>query len=266
MIDVAASRNVRAARRGTMETSDRRRRAPRGSPSCRRPRRHRGTAGRPVLVHGPTERTGTLMALIACPKCNSEDINGTPAGRQPPADPLRGLRPRVAARRGPPRPGPARGADDRLAARRLPEAPPTSAPTSASGWRCSMSEFRVNRREPDPEVAEYRARYQELFSREGLPTRAPRGPAAVRHHRHDREPRQHVRPQPGVEDPGRRQGGAEGPRVDRVPALRAREPAPGGPAHPADRGQEGSASRRSTRSRCSPRCSASSSPTGSCRS
>ena len=34
--------------------------------------------GRPVLVHGPTERTGIPMALIACPKCNSEDINGTP--------------------------------------------------------------------------------------------------------------------------------------------------------------------------------------------
>ena len=51
--------------------------------------------------------------------------------------------------------------------------PPTSAPTSASGWRCSSRSSCSTAREPDPEVAEYRARYQELFSREGLPTAPP---------------------------------------------------------------------------------------------
>ena len=112
------------------------------------------------------------MALIACPKCNSEDINGTP---QPDSrllihcndcghEWLRGE-----ARRDPSRPAVRPSTRCTPPSRRR----PTCAPTSGSGWTCSKSEFLLDRREPDPEVAKYRARYQELFSREGLPTAPP---------------------------------------------------------------------------------------------
>ena len=112
------------------------------------------------------------MALIACPNCNSEDINGTPQ-----ADSrllitcadcghewLRGE-----ARRDPGRP--AVQTIDSLHA---------SFPTPAEvrfdvreRVQTLISDFRADHRETDPEVAEYRARYQELFSREGLPAASP---------------------------------------------------------------------------------------------
>jgi hypothetical protein len=112
------------------------------------------------------------MALIACPKCNSEDINGTPQ-----ADSrllihcndcghewLRGE-----ARRDPGRPA-VRTIDS------LHAAFPTVAdvrPDVRDRLALLVSEFQLDHPEPDPEVAAYRARYQELFSREGLPTAPP---------------------------------------------------------------------------------------------
>jgi hypothetical protein len=107
------------------------------------------------------------MALIACPKCNSEDINGKP---QPDSrllihcndcgnEWLRGE-----ARRDPARP--AVQTIDSLHA----EFPTPAAVRHEIRDRVAMlqSEFLLDRPEPDPEVTEYRARYQELFSREGL--------------------------------------------------------------------------------------------------
>jgi hypothetical protein len=113
------------------------------------------------------------MPLIACPKCNSEDINGTPQ-----ADSrllihcencghewLRGE-----ARRDPSRP--AVQTIDSLHA---------SFPTPLDvrfdvRERVEMlvSHFLLDHHpQPDPAVADYRARYQELFSREGLPGASP---------------------------------------------------------------------------------------------
>ncbi len=144
------------------------------------------------------------MALIACPNCNSEDINGTPQ-----ADSrllihcadcghewLRGE-----ARRDPGRP--AVQTIDSLHA-----AFPTPAdvrPDVRERVGTLIADFQLDHREPDPEVAEYRARYQELFSREGLLERRTAEDLlefATTDTR--RERRQHVRPQPRVEDPGRR--------------------------------------------------------------
>ena len=109
------------------------------------------------------------MALIACPKCNSEDINGTPQAdsrllihcNQCGTEWLRGE-----ARRDPGRP--AVQTIDSLHA----EFPTASAVRHEIRERVAVlqSEFLLNRPEPDPELKEYRARYQELFSREGLST------------------------------------------------------------------------------------------------
>jgi hypothetical protein len=112
------------------------------------------------------------MALITCPKCNGEDINGKP---QPDSrllihcndcghEWLRGE-----ARRDPGRP--AVQTIDSLHA-----AFPTAAdvrPDVRERVQMLQAEFLLDRPEPDPEVAEYRARYQELFSREGLATTTP---------------------------------------------------------------------------------------------
>lgn len=112
------------------------------------------------------------MALIACPKCASENIDGTP---QPDSrllihcsdcghEWLRGE-----ARRDPGRP--AAGTIDSLHA-----SFPTAAdvrPDVRERVALLASEFLLDRPEPDPELADYRARYQELFSREGLPTAPP---------------------------------------------------------------------------------------------
>jgi hypothetical protein len=112
------------------------------------------------------------MALIACPKCNSEDINGTPQAdsrllihcNECGTEWLRGE-----ARRDPGRP--AVQTIDSLHA----EFPTAAAVRHEIRERVAMlqSEFLLDRPEPDPEVADYRKRYQELFSREGLPTTSP---------------------------------------------------------------------------------------------
>ena len=107
--------------------------------------------------------------LIACPKCHSEDINGTPQPdsrllihcNQCGTEWLRGE-----ARRDPGRP--AVQTIDSLHA----EFPTSAAVRIDIRERVALleSEFLLNRPEPDPEVPDYRKRYQELFSREGLPT------------------------------------------------------------------------------------------------
>lgn len=112
------------------------------------------------------------MALIACPKCNSEDINGTPQAdsrllihcNECGTEWLRGE-----ARRDPGRP--AIRTIDSLHA----EFPTTLDVRPDVRERVAMlvSEFQLDHPEPDPEVAGYRAKYQELFSREGLSTASP---------------------------------------------------------------------------------------------
>ena len=107
------------------------------------------------------------MALIACPKCNSEDITGTPQ-----ADSrllitcancghewLRGE-----ARRDPSRPA-VRTVDSLHAA--FPTAVDVR-PDVRERVELMKAEFLLDRREPDPDLEKYRARYQELFSRESL--------------------------------------------------------------------------------------------------
>jgi Zn ribbon nucleic-acid-binding protein len=112
------------------------------------------------------------MALIDCPKCSSEDITGIAQ-----ADSrllihcancghewLRGE-----ARRDPSRP--AVQTIDSLHA-----AFPTAAdvrPDVRERVELLKAEFQMNRPEPDPEVARFRERYQELFSRDGLSTAPP---------------------------------------------------------------------------------------------
>ncbi|RZU32498.1 hypothetical protein [Blastococcus saxobsidens] len=109
------------------------------------------------------------MALIACPNCSSEDINGTPQFdsrllihcNECGTEWLRGE-----AQRDPGRP--AVQTIDSLHA----EFPTPAAVRHEIRERVAMlqAEFLLDRPEPDPEVAEYRARYQELFSRDGLST------------------------------------------------------------------------------------------------
>jgi hypothetical protein len=112
------------------------------------------------------------MPLIACPKCNSEDINGTPQ-----ADSrllihcedcghewLRGE-----ARRDPGRP--AVQTIDSLHA-----AFPTPLDVRLDVREriaLLVSEYQLDNRGPSPEVADYRAKYQELFSRDGLRDASP---------------------------------------------------------------------------------------------
>ena len=112
------------------------------------------------------------MALIACPKCNSEDITGTPQ-----ADSrllihcadcghewLRGE-----ARRDPGRPA-VRTVDS------LHAAFPTAAdvrPDVRERVQLLVSEFQLEHREPDADAAAFRTRHQELFSRDGLSSASP---------------------------------------------------------------------------------------------
>jgi hypothetical protein len=109
------------------------------------------------------------MALIACPKCNGEDINGTP---QPDSrllihcndcghEWLRGE-----ARRDPSRPA-VRTIDSLHAAFPTPH---DVRPDVRERVELLKAEFLLDRRETDPEVEKYRTRYQEFFSREGLST------------------------------------------------------------------------------------------------
>ena len=109
------------------------------------------------------------MALIACPTCHSEDINGTP---QPDSrllihcndcghEWLRGE-----ARRDPSRPA-VQTIDS------LHSAFPTAAavrPDVRERVERLKAEFLLDRRETDPAVEKYRTSYQELFSRGGLST------------------------------------------------------------------------------------------------
>lgn len=112
------------------------------------------------------------MALIACPKCNSEDITGTPQ-----ADSrllitcgdcghewLRGE-----ARRDPGRPA-VQTIDS------LHSAFPTAKdvrPDVRERVELLKAEFQLNRPEPDPDVAAFRERYQALFTAEGLGEATP---------------------------------------------------------------------------------------------
>jgi hypothetical protein len=112
------------------------------------------------------------MPLIDCPKCKSEDINGTP---QPDSrllihcnvcghEWLRGE-----ARRDPSRPA-VRTIDSLHAAFATPH---DVRPDVRERVDALKAEFLLDRREPDPDVEKYRDRYQELFSREGLSTAPP---------------------------------------------------------------------------------------------
>jgi len=112
------------------------------------------------------------MALIACPSCNSEDINGTP---QPDSrllihcndcghEWLRGE-----ARRDPARPA-VRTIDS------LHGEFPTAAdvrPDVRERVMLLTSEFLLERPEPDPDVVPYRERYAGLFTRENLRNATP---------------------------------------------------------------------------------------------
>src|SRR3954452_24613410 len=112
------------------------------------------------------------MPVIACPQCSSEDINGTP---QPDSrllihcedcghEWLRGE-----ARRDPGRPA-VRTIDS------LHAAFPTAAdvrPGVRQRVAVLRAEFLMAQPEHDPELDDYRARYQEMFSREGLPSAPP---------------------------------------------------------------------------------------------
>jgi hypothetical protein len=112
------------------------------------------------------------MALIACPKCNSEDINGTPQ-----ADSrllihcedcghewLRGE-----ARRDPSRPA-VRTIDSLHA--EFPT-PLDVRPDVRERVATLVADFQLNHPAPDPAVAAYRERYQEMFRREGLASASP---------------------------------------------------------------------------------------------
>src|SRR5215210_3970290 len=127
----------------------------------------------PAGARARTHRTnGNLMALIACPNCSSENINGTPQ-----ADSrllihcndcghewLRGE-----ARRDPARPA-VRTIDS------LHASFPTAAdvrPDVRERVLLLQSEFLLERPEPDPDVEAYRRRYAALFTREELPNATP---------------------------------------------------------------------------------------------
>ena len=115
------------------------------------------------------------MALIACPKCNSEDINGTPQ-----ADSrllihcedcghewLRGE-----ARRDPSRPA-VRTIDSLHA--EFPT-PLDVRPDVRERVATLVADFQLNHPAPDPAVTAYRERYQEMFRRERLATVLDPGP------------------------------------------------------------------------------------------
>jgi hypothetical protein len=112
------------------------------------------------------------MALIACPKCNSEDINGTPQAdsrllihcQDCGHEWLRGE-----ARRDPGRPA-VRTIDSLHA--EFPTALDVR-PDVRERVAMLVADFQLNHPSPDPEVAAYRGRYQELFSRDGLASAPP---------------------------------------------------------------------------------------------
>jgi hypothetical protein len=112
------------------------------------------------------------LALITCPTCSSEDIDGTP---QPDSrllihcnacghEWLRGE-----ARRDPARPA-VQTAESLQAT--FPS-PADVRPDVRERVMLLTSEFLMERPEPDPAVEAYRVRYAELFTRDGLPTATP---------------------------------------------------------------------------------------------
>ena len=112
------------------------------------------------------------MALITCPTCSSEDIDGTP---QPDSrllihcnacghEWLRGE-----ARRDPARPA-VQTAESLQAT--FPS-PADVRPDVRERVMLLTSEFLMERPEPDPAVEAYRVRYAELFTRDGLRTATP---------------------------------------------------------------------------------------------
>jgi hypothetical protein len=112
------------------------------------------------------------LALITCPTCSSEDIDGTP---QPDSrllihcnacghEWLRGE-----ARRDPARPA-VQTAESLQAT--FPS-PADVRPDVRERVMLLTSEFLMERPEPDPAVEAYRARYAELFTRDGLRTATP---------------------------------------------------------------------------------------------
>jgi hypothetical protein len=109
------------------------------------------------------------MALIACPKCNSEDINGTPQ-----ADSRLLIHCEDCGHewlRGEARRDPGRPAVQTFESLHAAFPTPTAVrPDVRERVELLRADFLLTRREPDPDVEKFRARYQELFSREGLAT------------------------------------------------------------------------------------------------
>ncbi|SFE53977.1 hypothetical protein [Blastococcus tunisiensis] len=112
------------------------------------------------------------MPLIVCPKCNSEEINGTPQADSRlliHCDDCGNEWLRGEARRDPGRPA-VRTIDS------LHAAFPTTLdvrPDVRERVALLASEFQLEHRGPLPEHEDYRAKYQQLFSREGLPDATP---------------------------------------------------------------------------------------------
>jgi hypothetical protein len=112
------------------------------------------------------------MALIVCPQCNSEDINGTPQ-----ADSRLLIRCEACGHewlRGEARRDLGRPAVQTIDS--LHAAFPTALDVRFDVRErvgMLMADFQLNHPAPDPAVAEYRARYQELFRRTALATASP---------------------------------------------------------------------------------------------
>ena len=148
------------------------------------------------------------MALIACPKCNSEDINGTPQ-----ADSRLLIHCNDCGTSGcAARPGatPA-GPPSRPSSRCTPPSRrrPTCAPTSASGWMLLQVGVPARPARARPGRREVPRPLPGALQPRGPAHRAARRALRVRQLRHRRQRRQHVRLQPRLEDPGPRQGRAD---------------------------------------------------------
>jgi hypothetical protein len=112
------------------------------------------------------------MALIACPNCNSEDINGI---AQPDSRLL--IHCNVCGTewlRGEARRDPSRPAVQTFESLHAGFATPHDVrPDVRERVDALKAEFLLDRREPDADVEKFRARYQELFRKDGLPTAPP---------------------------------------------------------------------------------------------
>jgi hypothetical protein len=112
------------------------------------------------------------MALIACPNCNSEDITGTPQ-----ADSRLLITCAACGHewlRGEARRDPGRPAVQTIDSLRAAFPKPAEVRFDVRERVGTLiADFQPNHREPDAEVAEFQARYEKLFSREGLSSTAP---------------------------------------------------------------------------------------------